>query len=66
MAIAGNKGEWSEIYVLLKLLGEGVVYAGDGNLEKIDNLYYPIINIIRQEERKCEYMPDSKQQIVRI
>ena len=44
MAIAGNKGEWSEIYVLLKLLGEGVVYAGDGNLEKIDNLYYPIIN----------------------
>ena len=66
MAIAGNKGEWSEIYVLLKLLGEGVVYAGDGDLEKIDNLYYPIINIIRQEERKCEYMPDSKQRIVVI
>ena len=23
MAITGNKGEWSEIYTLLKLLGEG-------------------------------------------
>ena len=29
MALTGNKGEWSEIYTLLKLLGEGKVYAGD-------------------------------------
>ena len=28
MALTGNKGEWSEIYTLLKLLGEGKVYAG--------------------------------------
>lgn len=27
MALTGNKGEWSEIYTLLKLLGEGKVYA---------------------------------------
>ena len=26
--ITGNIGEWSEIYTLLKLLGEGKVYAG--------------------------------------
>ena len=35
MALTGNKGEWSEVYTLLKLLGEGKVYAGDHNLNKI-------------------------------
>lgn len=48
--INGNVGEWSEIYTLLKLLGEGKVYAGDENLEKIKNLVYPIIMIIRSEK----------------
>lgn len=48
--INGNIGEWSEIYTLLKLLGEGRVYAGDQNLEKIKDIVYPIIMIIRQEK----------------
>lgn len=48
--LTGNVGEWSEIYTLLKLLGEGKVYAGDQNLEKIKDLFYPIIMIIRQEK----------------
>ena len=48
--INGNVGEWSEIYTLFKLLGEGKVYAGDQNLEKIRNLVYPIIMIIRSEK----------------
>ena len=42
MTKTANKGEWSEIYVLFKLLGEKQVYAGDGNLNKIENLFYPI------------------------
>ncbi len=49
MALTGNKGEWSEIYTLLKLLGEGEVYAGDQDLNKIQDLFYPIIMILRQE-----------------
>lgn len=48
--IKGNIGEWSEIYTLLKLLGEGKVYAGDENLDKIKDLVYPIIMIIRDEK----------------
>ena len=48
--ITGNIGEWSEIYTLLKLLGDGKVYAGDQNLKRIKNLVYPIIMIIRQEK----------------
>lgn len=39
MALTGNKGEWGEIYTLLKLLGEGKVYAGDRDLNKIQNLF---------------------------
>ena len=51
MALTGNKGEWSEIYTLLKLLGEGKVYAGDQNLNRIQDLFYPIIMILRQEKK---------------
>ncbi len=50
MALTGNKGEWSEIYTLFKLLGDKQVFAGDGNLNKIEDLFYPIIKILRQEE----------------
>ena len=65
MALSGNKGEWSEIYTLFRLLGEGKVYAGDANLNKL-SLYYPIINIIRKESKRYEYMPDTEQHIVII
>ena len=29
-----NKGEWAELYVLLRLLGEGKLYAADNMLKK--------------------------------
>lgn len=51
MAISGNKGEWSEIYTLFKLLGEGKVHAGDADMNKLE-LYYPILNVIREESKK--------------
>lgn len=63
--IRGNKGEWSEIYALFRLLGEGKVHAGDADLNKLD-LYYPILNIIREESKRYEYKPDSKRHIVVI
>jgi len=65
MALSGNKGEWSEIYTLFRLLGEGKVHAGDANLNRLD-LYYPILNIIREESKRYEYKPDTSQHIVVI
>ena len=65
MALTGNKGEWSELYALFRLLGEGKVHAGDADLNKLD-LYYPILNIIREEEKKYEYKPNQEQNIVVI
>lgn len=47
--LTGNKGEWSEVYTLLKLLGDTKLYSGDSNLEKVEELFYPIIKIIRDE-----------------
>ncbi len=47
--ITGNKGEWSEIYALFKLLGDKNLFAGDADLKKVENLFYPIIKIIRNE-----------------
>ena len=65
MALSGNKGEWSEIYALFRLLGEGKVHAGDADMNKLD-LYYPILNVIREESKKYEYKPNVEQNIVII
>lgn len=65
MALTGNKGEWSEIYTLFRLLGDGKVHAGDANMNKLA-LYYPILNIIREEAKKYEYKPNVEQNIVVI
>jgi hypothetical protein len=45
----GNKGEWSEVYTFLKLLGDGVIYGGDDNLERINSIFYPLVSVIREE-----------------
>jgi len=47
--LSGNKGEWSEIYALFKLLGDKQLFAGDSDLNKVEELFYPIIKIIRNE-----------------
>ena len=60
MALTGNKGEWSEIYTLFKLLGDGKVHAGDADMNKLE-LYYPILNIIREESKRYEYKPNTEQ-----
>lgn len=65
MAISGNKGEWSEIYTLFKLLGEGRVHAGDADMNMMD-LYYPIVNIIREESKRFEYKPNANCRFVVI
>ena len=45
----GNKWEWSEVYVLLRLLAGGKIYAADSELNKLEDVYFPIIKIIREE-----------------
>ena len=47
--LSGNKGEWSEIYAFLRLLEVKKLYAADAELNKKDDMFYNIINIIRCE-----------------
>ena len=35
-----NKGEWAELFVFLKALSDGKIYAADEKLEKIEELFY--------------------------
>ena len=49
--LTGNKGEWSEIYVLLRLLADGKIYAADSDLNKLEDVFFPIIKIIREESK---------------
>lgn len=50
--ITGNKGEWSEPYALLKLISEGRLNLGKDNYEILEDVFYPIIGIIRHEKSK--------------
>ena len=47
--LSGNKGEWSSIYVLLKLLGDGQICGADGYLVKDYNKNHFIDKITRNE-----------------
>ena len=39
--LTGNKGEWSEIYTLLKIISDKKLFAGDSDLNKIESLIFP-------------------------
>lgn len=49
--MTGNKGEWSELYTLLRLLSQGRVHAANDKVEKIEEVYYPIVSIDREETK---------------
>jgi len=55
MTIKGNKGEWSEIYAFLRLLADGKLFAADDKLNRICNMYFPIMKIIREETKGVPY-----------
>ena len=44
-----NKGDWSELYVLLYLLGQRKLYAADEQLNRIHTFCFPIKKIIRND-----------------
>lgn len=55
MALSGNKGEWSELYVFLRLLDTGKLVVADDNLLAIPNEFYKILEIIRKETSSTNY-----------
>jgi len=60
-----NRGEWSEAYTFLKLLSDGKLYAADKDLNKIEDIYYPLIKIITEEENGImEYFRNGNIKII--
>jgi hypothetical protein len=47
----GNKGEWSEFYAFLKLLGDKKLFAADSNLAIIQEKYFDILQVVRYEAK---------------
>ena len=58
----GNAGEWSELYVLLRLLTDGRLYSADMNMNKLDDIYSPILRVFRRTTNKdnVEYKINNK------
>lgn len=44
-----NKGEWSEAYVLVKVIADGVLAQGDGQFKPADEPPYKVISAIRND-----------------
>jgi hypothetical protein len=68
MTLSGNRGEWSEIYTFLRLLADGKLFAADEHLNRIEEMFFPIIKIIREEIRgqEYEYYPRPDDSVIEI
>lgn len=63
--MTGNVGEWSELYTLFKLLADGKLYAADSNTNKIPNIYYDVLKVIRtQADGKLEYCRSAEIKVI--
>lgn len=65
MKLTGNKGDWSELYALIRLLADGKIYAADENLLKNEKCHLPILKIFRADEQsqRIEYRRNNKNTI---
>ncbi len=63
--MTGNIGEWSELYTMFKLLADGKLYAADADTNKIPDIYYDVLKIIRGTENdKLEYRRNGEVKVV--
>lgn len=62
--LKGNRGDWSEIYVLLKLLADGEIYGGDKDLNKLPHLQLTVTGILRKEENRKKKVRREYQYVI--
>lgn len=71
MGLRGNRGEWSEVYVLVYLLSTGKLYLADANLDRLsDDAFFSILAVYRKEcARYIKYVLsnlDNEEKVVLI
>jgi len=59
-----NKGEWSELYVFIKILSDNKIFLLDENLNYI-NSFYEVIKIIRKELINSTYIINKDAKIIK-
>ena len=64
--ISKNKGEWSELYAMFRLLAQGKIFAADENLNKLDDIYFSIIKIIRETGSRDELEYEKSDDVIKI
>lgn len=65
--ISGNKGEWSELYVLLKALGDGRIYGADGNVKRKPDVYLDVNRVIRHDDgRNLVFVRVPERELVQV
>lgn len=62
--ITANKGEWSEFYVMLKLMLDRGFYGVNSDLEKIPNLFFSILQIHENNESLIYELSDKNQIVI--
>ncbi|MGN1305121.1 MAG: HpaII family restriction endonuclease [Oscillospiraceae bacterium] len=63
--MTGNIGEWSELYTLFKLLADGKLYAANADTNKIPEIYYDVLKVIRsQSNGTLEYCRDAEIKVI--
>ena len=64
--MTGNIGEWSELYTMFKLLADGKLYAADANTNKLSNIYYDVLRVIRgSSPDRLEYKREDEIKVVK-
>jgi hypothetical protein len=65
--LKGNKGEWSELYVLVSLLAEGKLFQSDFELNKDLNNVYEIVKAYKEEKNhELEFERNSSISLFKI
>lgn len=64
MALTGNKGEWSEIYIFFKILSEQKIYTADADYNRIKDVFLNVISIIREEYKNNIYKYNTGSTVV--
>ena len=49
--LTGNKGDWSEIYALFKLISDGILKKGDSSLRPANDEEYRILRLFKEDKK---------------
>ena len=65
--MSGNKGDWSELYVFLKALGDGKIYTADANLNKKPNIYLDVNKVLRHDgHQNLDFIRIPEEDLIRV